>query len=70
MCACQGLRALVLQIRDEILVNWVKGFTIFQAITAEIVGDLAGQLACYQNWIVCAHHEFGGGGLEGVRQRV
>ena len=45
---------------EETIGNWVKAFSIFQAIISEKTGGLAGELACYQNRIMCAHDEFGG----------
>ncbi|KAJ1154036.1 hypothetical protein NDU88_006793 [Pleurodeles waltl] len=42
------------------LSKWVRAFSIYQAILAERFSDLGAQLACYQNRIVGAHHEYGG----------
>ncbi|KAJ1152248.1 hypothetical protein NDU88_005024 [Pleurodeles waltl] len=45
---------------EESLSNWVRAFSIYQAILAERFSGLTAQLACYQNWIVGAHDEYGG----------
>ncbi|KAJ1130213.1 hypothetical protein NDU88_008569 [Pleurodeles waltl] len=45
---------------EESLSNWVRAFSIYQAILAERFSDLGAQLACYQNRIVGAHDKYGG----------
>ncbi|KAJ1084165.1 hypothetical protein NDU88_004317 [Pleurodeles waltl] len=45
---------------EESLSNWVRAFSIYQAILAECFSDLGAQLACYRNRIVGAHDEYGG----------
>ncbi|KAJ1201934.1 hypothetical protein NDU88_005738 [Pleurodeles waltl] len=53
---------------EESLSNWVRVFSIYQAILAERFSDLGAQLACYQNRIVGAHDEYGGTALKKYKE--
>ncbi|KAJ1197583.1 hypothetical protein NDU88_001440 [Pleurodeles waltl] len=45
---------------DETIINWIKGFTIYQSILLEKFPELGPQTAYYLNKIVGVHEEFGG----------
>ncbi|KAJ1084497.1 hypothetical protein NDU88_004644 [Pleurodeles waltl] len=45
---------------DETIINWIKGFIIYQSILLEKFPELGPQTAYYLNKIVGAHEEFGG----------
>ncbi|KAJ1136225.1 hypothetical protein NDU88_002642 [Pleurodeles waltl] len=45
---------------EESLSNWVKAFSIYQAILAERFSDLGAHLAYYKNRIVGGNDEYGG----------